>query len=358
MGLGNKLRANPGLLWFLISVLLWGFAVPGYAGLLPGNFLPNADLELDADGDGQPDGWTHSGPLSAARWEASHAVSGKRNLALADSSLSSWAAWSTEVELPRVMTELEVQWNWGYSITSHNVDDEFHVRVDWLAEGTTIGSNDFQVAGSHPEMESVSRVVVVPDGTESLRLVFSTGGPASTTGLMYLDDVSVAAPGAGAYGDLDADGKLTAGDLDEWAEQVARGVSNIQLDLNRDDTVDIEDRQFWVEAIKLTYFGDANLDFVFDSADLIRAFQFGEYEDGIPLNSTWATGDWNGDLEFDSADVILAFQDGGYEQGYRLATVATVPEPSALTAALAATLTIAFRGFPRPSPSRCRARIR
>ena len=59
--------------------------------------------------------------------------------------------------------------------------------------------------------------------------------------------------------------------------------------------------------------GDANGDGLFDSSDLVTVFQAGEYEDGIPNNSTYEEGDWNGDGEFDSGDLVLAFQGGHYE---------------------------------------------
>ncbi len=60
--------------------------------------------------------------------------------------------------------------------------------------------------------------------------------------------------------------------------------------------------------------GDANLDGTFDSADLTQIFQRGQYDDGIPGNSTWADGDWDGDGEFSSSDLVAAFQAGRYEQ--------------------------------------------
>ncbi len=53
--------------------------------------------------------------------------------------------------------------------------------------------------------------------------------------------------------------------------------------------------------------GDANLDGVFDAADLILVFQAGQFEDGLVGNSVWATGDWNGDGEFDTSDIIAAY---------------------------------------------------
>ncbi|MCA9215162.1 MAG: PEP-CTERM sorting domain-containing protein [Planctomycetales bacterium] len=76
-----------------------------------------------------------------------------------------------------------------------------------------------------------------------------------------------------------------------------------------------------------TWFGDSNLDGVFNTSDLVTVFQEGQYEDGIDGNSSWTTGDWNGDGEFDTGDLVLAFQDGGFEVGPRQ-SVASVPEPS------------------------------
>lgn len=59
--------------------------------------------------------------------------------------------------------------------------------------------------------------------------------------------------------------------------------------------------------------GDANLDGIFDSADLVALFQLGEYEDDLVGNSTKATGDFDGNGEFDTSDLVLAFQQGTYE---------------------------------------------
>jgi hypothetical protein len=59
-------------------------------------------------------------------------------------------------------------------------------------------------------------------------------------------------------------------------------------------------------------YGDANLDGIFNSSDLVQIFQRGQYEDGRTGNSGWAEGDWNCDGEFNSSDLVLAFQTGGY----------------------------------------------
>ena len=60
--------------------------------------------------------------------------------------------------------------------------------------------------------------------------------------------------------------------------------------------------------------GDANLDGLFNSSDLVMVFQAGKYEDGIFQNASWEEGDWNDDGEFDSQDLVMAFQLGWYEQ--------------------------------------------
>lgn len=59
--------------------------------------------------------------------------------------------------------------------------------------------------------------------------------------------------------------------------------------------------------------GDANLDGVFNTADLIQVFQFGQYEDAVEDNSDWWLGDWDGDRDFTTQDLVLAMQAGNYE---------------------------------------------
>ncbi len=88
--------------------------------------------------------------------------------------------------------------------------------------------------------------------------------------------------------------------------------------------------------------GDANLDGVFNSADLVAVFAMGQYEDLIPLNSTWVSGDWNGDGEFDTSDLVLAFQEGRYEQGPPDA-VMVVPESASSVMLMTGLIGIAIR---------------
>jgi hypothetical protein len=76
---------------------------------------------------------------------------------------------------------------------------------------------------------------------------------------------------------------------------------------------DDSDRYNYHNEYRFWKLGDANHDGEFDSSDLVDVFQAGEYEDGVPGNSTWEEGDFNRDGDFDSSDLIEAFQYGGYE---------------------------------------------
>ena len=137
----------------------------------------------------------------------------------------------------------------------------------------------------------------------------------------------------GVAGDYDADGELTAADIDALTSAIVGGASDAIYDLNNDGSVTSADRRAWIVDLKNTWIGDANLDGEFNSSDFVAVFQAGEYEDTVAENSTWATGDWNGDKEFSSSDFVVAFQDGGFELGPR-AAVSSVPEPTGLGAIL------------------------
>lgn len=140
-------------------------------------------------------------------------------------------------------------------------------------------------------------------------------------------EINVDIVSATIQGDFNGDGELSLVDIDLLTSEARATTHRPEFDLTNDGQVDDADRRNWVEELFPTYFGDSNLDGEFGTGDLIAVFGSGEYEDGVPLNSTWATGDWNGDGEFDTNDLVLVFQRGGFEQGPRVAAMG-VPEPS------------------------------
>lgn len=139
--------------------------------------------------------------------------------------------------------------------------------------------------------------------------------------------VPVLAGPAGIIGDVDEDGALNVADIDQITAAVRAGSTAKKFDVNNDGAVSSTDRTYWVDSLKKTYLGDANLDGEFNSADFIQVFQAGQYEDAVAGNSTWGTGDFDGDGDFGSGDFVAAFQSGGYEAGPRPA-VSAVPEPA------------------------------
>ena len=143
--------------------------------------------------------------------------------------------------------------------------------------------------------------------------------------------------GAGLEGDFDGNGMLDATDLDELAK--AMGTADPKFDLDGDGDVDFDDRSTWVNTIKRTWYGDANLDGEFNSSDFVAAFVASKYETGE--NASWSEGDWNGDQVFDTSDFVTAFQAKGYENGPRTPAVNAVPEPSSIAMLLIGMMAVA-----------------
>ncbi len=136
-------------------------------------------------------------------------------------------------------------------------------------------------------------------------------------------------------GDVNGDGELNAIDIDLLSRVVRENRQESFFDFSSDGIVNQDDRTKWVVELAGTYFGDANLDGMFNSQDLVDVLTVGEYEDLVATNSGWADGDWSGDGDFMSDDLVLALSDGGYEAGPR-AAVRTVPEPASRTVVVVA----------------------
>jgi uncharacterized delta-60 repeat protein len=141
--------------------------------------------------------------------------------------------------------------------------------------------------------------VVWPDGHSNFAVV-----RLNTDGSLDIDP--------DAAGDFDNNGRIDAADIDLLCAAIQQGSAASRFDLDADSRVTQDDHRWLVKNILGTTYGDANLDGVFDSKDLVDLFASGQYEDTIPHNSGWATGDWNCDGDFTTADLVLALQEGGY----------------------------------------------
>ncbi|MCA9216987.1 MAG: right-handed parallel beta-helix repeat-containing protein [Planctomycetales bacterium] len=119
-------------------------------------------------------------------------------------------------------------------------------------------------------------------------------------------------------GDFDDNGQLNAVDIDLLCAAIRADDDDGIFDVDESGSLDEGDMQFLLTQILHTASGDANLDGIFNSSDLVLVFQKGQYEDSIEGNSGWADGDWNCDGEFDTSDLVKAFQSGGYSSEARV----------------------------------------
>ncbi|MDG2380686.1 MAG: lamin tail domain-containing protein [Pirellulaceae bacterium] len=159
---------------------------------------------------------------------------------------------------------------------------------------------------------SLQRLGLESYGNDSRSWISDSPSPASRTELR---------------GDFDHNRLIDAADIDLLFAAINAGLPDTDLDLTGDKIVNDDDRDVMVKEILGTHYGDANLDGLFNSTDLVSVFQASTYEDHLPQNATWESGDWNADGEFDSSDLVLAFQDGGYVRG---AFLRDLNRPSAL----------------------------
>ena len=149
-----------------------------------------------------------------------------------------------------------------------------------------------------------------------------------------------------AQSDINEDGEVGAEDIDLMYDEVHQGTSDLEFDLNHDDEVDEADVGYLIDRVLNSVEGDANLDGLFDSSDLIEVLQYREYEDLEMGNSTWATGDWNGDRDFNSSDLIDALQHGRYEQ--TAGPLITSPNLSFASVAMPYSFQVTATGNPAP----------
>ena len=182
---------------------------------------------------------------------------------------------------------------------------------------------DDDIADGKSPIELTLPVRMELSAESEVRLNLQSSGENRVSGILSSWSLT---PISDVLGDFNGNELLDAADIDLLSEEVRAGKNTASFDLNADALVNDIDRQVWVHDLKQTYFGDSDLNGLFDSTDLVQVLAFGEYEDEVPMNSTWVTGDWDGDGDFTSSNLVLALADGGYDAITRQATH-SVPEP-------------------------------
>jgi hypothetical protein len=125
-------------------------------------------------------------------------------------------------------------------------------------------------------------------------------------------------PTSSTPGDFDGDQLLTAADID----LLTAGIEgpDKRFDLNGDGSVTADDRRVWVEKIKGTFFGDAEL-----NGDV----QFGDFvilAQNFAKSGGWGQGDFDGSGQVQFEDFVLLAQNFGKVSAQ---AASAVPEPTA-----------------------------
>ena len=115
--------------------------------------------------------------------------------------------------------------------------------------------------------------------------------------------------------DVNRDGSVNASDLDAICAAIHANATDERLDLNGDSVVTIEDRDYLLDNVFHTTAGDANLDGVVNSTDLVQVFRAARYDAKDSINTGWAAGDWNCDGRFTSRDLVELFRLNVYVKG-------------------------------------------
>ena len=254
---------------------------------------------------------------------------------------------------------LELETTWTNGVTSDGTIVFGDIRVDnrfngylWSERNGTVDIRDVLedhgLTDSTKRLEGVRLVDISADKRTLIGLAFRQGQELAEGWIARLNRPVLAT--SGILGDFDDDYQIDADDLDLLSAETARNRYVELFDVNSDSIVDFEDRTHWIHELARTFFGDANLDGEFNQIDVVAVLQADQFNDNIPLNSTWATGDWDGDGDFTNLDIVTALQDGGYRTG-PLPAVSAVPEPTSMLMIVLAMMTLL--GTARQSCSRC-----
>jgi len=179
--------------------------------LLAGNFWPNPSFELGSNlnqSNGVPTGWNfyNSGSSVICQVATNNYVSAGHALAQVDNDAGNYGSWYSD-HAPLVGTvaggTLNVQWFELYSITNGEMRVVFTFfnsggggvggDINYVVNGNSAGWQG-AVAGSGFTKRNIA--LIVPAGAASIGVQLVSGGPSATTGIMMIDDLSMATPPA------------------------------------------------------------------------------------------------------------------------------------------------------------------
>src|SRR6266567_3697652 len=189
---------------FCTAALLIGIGL-ARADFLPNNFWPNAAFENGSNFDqtnGTPTGWNQGGSdPTICQVTTNASVSPTHALMVNDTDTGNFGEWYSDLNLAGLANPgdaLNVQYYEMYNVPS----PEMRVSVLFFDSGNNVlAQNHYTVSGDSPgwtgsiEASTFTKAIhalVVPLGAVRLRVSVVSGGPSGTTGVLVVDDLSIA----------------------------------------------------------------------------------------------------------------------------------------------------------------------
>ena len=190
--------------FFCLIALLVG-ATRARADFLPNNFWPNATFENGVNLDqtnGTPAGWNQGGSdPTICQVTTNNFVSPTHALIVNDADAANYGEWYSDLNLAGLANPgdaLNLRYYEMYSVSG----GEMRLSVLFFDSASNIlAQNHFTVSGNSPgwaggiaasTFTKVNQALVVPAGAVRIRVSVVSGGPSSTTGVLVVDDLSVA----------------------------------------------------------------------------------------------------------------------------------------------------------------------
>ena len=190
-------------LFCIIALLI--VTSPARADLLPNNFWVNPTFESGVNLNqttGTPSNWTRDGgDTTICQVITNNSVSSSHSLAVIDPS-GSFGEWRSDVSLSGNATNgdaLNIQWYEMYNLSA----PEMRLTVQFFNATTNlVGETHFTTSGTssagwvstiaNSTFTKRNAALVVPAGAVTMRCALASGGDQAITGVMVIDDLSVA----------------------------------------------------------------------------------------------------------------------------------------------------------------------
>jgi hypothetical protein len=201
----KTINMNVRVALFCITALLI-VANPARADLLPNNFWTNSTFESGLNlnqTNGTPTNWIRDGgDTTICQVITNKSVSSSHSLAVIDNAAGDFGEWRSDVSLSGNATNgdvLNIQWYEMYNLSA----PEMRLTVQFFnASSNDVGTVHFTTSGTsssgwvstiaNSTFTKRNAALVVPLGAVTMRCALVSGGDPAITGVMVIDDLSVA----------------------------------------------------------------------------------------------------------------------------------------------------------------------